>query len=491
MARKTAAPHPPPPPLGEVLRHYRKKADWTQTKLEQEAGLPPTAVSKLERGIHHLSRPLAERLVRILGFPEGAVDQALAAIDQLPRLVPRDDSPTALSPAEHGVIEGIVFTTTRRLAADVRASWGAALREKRWSADRQAAAREWKTLSTAPQEERLVRVEHLKDFQTWAVCERLCFESIRAASHDADRARDLAELALAVAERSPGSETWRNVLTGFALAFVANAWRVLGDFQAANRTMIRSEELFRAREGGFGPLDPTRVLDIRAVLKKYQRLYDEALAILDEAFAFAGRPDQRTRLLITKASILKRKEDYVEALQALREAAVQAELDGDERSRWAIIFNQATYLCDFGSFGEAEESLPPLRKIAFRNGKALDILRLQWLEARVESGLGKRPEAAAKLAEVWEAFARRKLWFEAALAALELASIELDRGRTRAVRILAESAAPVFAAQQFPEELLASLTLFWAAARREVASAEAARRLLQDLRRAGREAGEA
>ncbi len=207
--------------------------------------------------------------------------------------------------------------------------------------------------------------------------------------------------------------------------------------------------------------------------------------------AHAGRPDQRTRLLITKADVLKRKEDAEGAVQALREAAVQAELDGDERSRWAILFNQATYLCDFGSFGEAEESLAPLRKIAFRNGKALDIVRLQWLEARVESGTGKRPEAAAKLAEVWDAFARRKLWFEASLAALELASIELERGRTRAVRLLAESAAPVFEAQAFPEELLASLTLFWQAARREVASAETARQLLLELRRAGREAGEA
>ncbi len=287
MARKTVAPHPSPPPLGEVLRHYREKAGWTQTELEQEAGLKPTAVSKLERGVHHLSRQLAERLVRILGFPEGAVDQALAAIDQLPRLAPQDDSPTALSRSEHGAIEGMVFSTTRRLATAVRTGCGAALLEKRWLADRKAAARAWKKLSPAPQEERLVRVAHLKDFQTWAVCERLCFESIRAASHDADRARALAELALSVAERSPGSEAWRNVLTGFALAFVANAWRVIGDFQTANRTMKRCEELFRVKEGEAGPLDPTRVLDIRAVLKKYQRLYEEALAILDEAFAIA------------------------------------------------------------------------------------------------------------------------------------------------------------------------------------------------------------
>ncbi len=87
-------------------------------------------------------------------------------------------------------------------------------------------------------------------------------------------------------------------------------------------------------------------------------------------------------------------------------------------------------------------------------------------------------------------FARRKLWFEAALAALELASIELERGRTREVKLLALSSAPVFAAQKFPDELLASLTLFWEAARREAASAESARMLLKELRRAGREVAE-
>lgn len=478
----------PPPPLGFVLRHLREEAKWTQTQLEEAADLPATAVSKMERGIRSLSRMETERLARIMGYPEGWVDRTLAAADQLPRRQPPDDSPAALSEAENRVVEGFALAASRRLAGAVRKKFGPVLQAARWQADRKAAGKVWKRLSRATKEDRIALVVGASEFQTWAVCERLCFESIREASHDADQARDLAELALTVAERSPGNKTWRNVLTGFALAFVANSWRVLGDFQQANRTMQRSDELFNTKGGTFGPLDPTWVLHIRAVLSSYQRRYEDALADLEEALSIAGRPDQRTRLFINRADVLKRKEDFGGAVQALREAAEQAKKAGDDRLHVVIAFNEATYLCDFGDFSEAEGKLPPLRKIAFQSGKALDILRLKWLEARVDSGLGRRAEAAASLAEIWESFAGRKLWFEAALAALELASIELERGRTREVKILAANAAPVFAAQAFPEELLASLTLFWEAARREVASAETARRLLQELRRAGREA---
>ena len=488
MSRTTSDPLPP---LGIALRHLREEAGWTQTALEGAAGLGPTSVTKLERGVHHLSRAEAERLARVLGYPEGWLERTLAVIEQLPRFSPADDSPTALTPAEYLAVEKAAFGMSRKVAEAAREDLGNALRAKRWEADRKAAAKAWQRFKKLPKAEQSEQVERQTEFQTWAFCERLCFESIREASHDAYRAREVAELAEAAAGRSPGSEGWCRLLQGFSLAFVANTWRVLGDFQQANRTMRRSQELFEPQERAFGPLDPTRVLDLRAVLWKYQRRYEDALLVLDQAMSIAERPDQKTRLFISKASVLKRQENYLEALAALREAAVQAERAGDERLQWAILFNEATYLCDFGGFGEAEEKLAPLRRVAFRSGKALDNLRLQWLAARVLSGLGKQAEAAAQLTEVWDAFARRQLWFEASLAALELASIELERGRTRVVRLLAAGAAPVFESQAFPEELLASLALFWEAVRRDEAKAETARWLVKELRRAGREVGEA
>ncbi len=484
-------PLPPPPPLGVALRHLREEAGWTQTALEAAAGLGPTAVTKLERGVHHLGRAEAERLVRILGYPDGTLERTLAVVEQLPRREVVEDSPATLTPSEYRAVEMAASGLGRKVAAAAREEYGAVLRAKRWQADRKAAGKVWKRFHRLAEKERQALVAGDPNHQTWAFAERLCFESIREASHDADQARKLAELALTAAERSPGAESWRNVLVGFAHAFVANIWRVLGDFQQANRTMGRSEELFKIKAGGFGPLDPTWVLHIRASLRNYQRFYEDALSALDEAMAIAARPDQLTRLLICRADVLKRKEDLPGAIQALRDAASQAESAGDERNRWAIAFNEATYFCEFGNFSDAEGSLAPLRKVAFRSGKALDLLRLKWLGARVDSGLGRRAEAAASLAEVWDEFARRKLWFEAALAALELASIELERGRTREVKLLALNSAPVFAAQSFPEELFASLTLFWEAARREAASAESARMLLKELRHAGREAGRA
>jgi hypothetical protein len=68
---------------------------------------------------------------------------------------------------------------------------------------------------------------------------------------------------------------------------------------------------------------------------------------------------------------------------------------------------------------------------------------------------------------------------------LELAGVELDRGMAREVKGLAAASAHVFSAQALPAELLASIQLFWQAARQEAASAEEARELARRMRRSG------
>ncbi|HXU45255.1 MAG TPA: hypothetical protein VN783_07005 [Thermoanaerobaculia bacterium] len=86
-----------------------------------------------------------------------------------------------------------------------------------------------------------------------------------------------------------------------------------------------------------------------------------------------------------------------------------------------------------------------------------------------------RPPRAA--AEAWSAFADRRLWFDAGLAALDLAGVELARGRTAEVKILASASAQVFRNQALPQDLLAAIRLFWEAAVKESASAARAQEL--------------
>ncbi len=475
-------PRTTPPLLALVLRHLREESGWTQAQLESQAGLGPGVLSKLERGVHSLGRSEVERLARIMGLSGGWIDRTLAAVEQLPRRQAPNDSPGALTPAESRAVEAMAGGLSRQVGQAVREKVGAALIDRRWQAERRAAAEAWKQLRRLPAQDRLVLVGAVEDYQTWAVCERLCEESYRTAANDAEGSLLLAELARSVAERAPGGNLWRRCLEGYALSYVGNVWQVLGDFHQASRTFRQSAAKIGEWSGSsMRPLDGTRPILLHAVLLKYQEEYDRSLLLTEQALAL--RPDalQTARLLINKASVLEKKQDFDAALAALDAAHPLAEETGDGRLLWAIEFNRTSYLCRLQRIDEAIGRIDRLRSAAFESGRILDLLRLRWLDARIAEGRHRTAEAAQILASVWKAFAEEKMPFDAALAALELAVLELERGNTREVKLLASAVAPIFAALTLPEKLLASTALFWRAARNSAAVASVARRLLGEL----------
>ncbi|HXU45048.1 MAG TPA: helix-turn-helix transcriptional regulator [Thermoanaerobaculia bacterium] len=475
----------PLPILALVLRYLREEAGWTQARLEAEAGLGHGTISKLERGTLILERSDLERLARRLGFDGGWIDRTLSFFEQRPRREAPEASPAALTPSESRAIEAVVLGLSRQLAEEVRTQLGGALVASRWQADREDAAVAWRQLLRLPtNEDRRTLVAAAEEFHTWAVCERLCEESARAASHDADGARELADLALFAAEKSGGEGSgWHSYLQGYAWAFVANSWIVKGDHLEAERASIRFTEL--AAEGApdsEGPLIAARPIYLHAVCLKYRQRYDESLS--QTARALSMKPDSllTARLLINKASVLDKKQDFEGALVTLKMALAPAQEAAEARLLWAIGFNSAAYLCRLDRFSEAAASLGHLRSVALESSRALDLIRLRWLEAQIARGLHRSSEAAQALGWVWQAFADRKIAFDAAQAALELAALELDRGHTRDVKLLAGACARVFAALVLPDKVLASTHQFWEAAKREAATAIAARRLIDELR---------
>ena len=483
-------PLPPPPPLGIALRLLREEAGWTQTELEAAAGLGPTAVTKLERGVHHLSRMEAERLVRSLGYPEGWLDRTLAVLEQLPRFAEVEDSPAALTPAEYLAVEKAAFGLSQKVAEEARADFGAALRAKRWQADRKAAGKAWQRFRKLPKAEQLARVASEEEFQTWAFCERLCEESVRAAPQDATRTREIADLALLVAGRSPGGPKWRNQLLGYAWAFVGNSWKVLGDPREAEKAMSISSDLWSTcKDADPSPLDRAIPLALRSRLWIEQGKYVEALRYIEEAISISASRLTRMRLLIDQGAVLRGTGSYDLALAAYHQASQLAEEAKDQRMKWAIAFNEALCFCDIKDFQAASALLRELRSALLDNSRSLEELRLSWLGARIAAGLGRLEEATDKLSRIWQEFGDRKMWWDSARAALELAAIELDRGRTCRVKSLAGTTAAVFAALSLPAELLQSVQLFWDAARREVAESESARHLLEAFQLPGSKSG--
>jgi transcriptional regulator with XRE-family HTH domain len=473
------------PLFAVVLRNLRERAGWTQTRLEREARLSKGAVCRLEKGDQTIDRFLLDRLARVLGIGEGDVERAITALGEFPAPAPVQESPADLPSRDWQTIEAVSSRFSRRVRKKTQDRTGSRLGARRWRAAREAAGEAWQRLRKVPSGDRRSLVETVESYQTWAVVERLCEESARAASNDVDESRRLAQLARWSAASMSGTEDWRNWLQGYAAAFEANAWCAAGELRQSQIIFSEAEVLLRAEVSASQlPMDQTRPLHLYAVLLKYLGEFDHALSRLEEAFAMARTPLQKARILINRASVLKRKRLFGEALDSLAEARRCAESAGDSRLRWAIAFNEAAYMCEAGEGAAIVPKLDALRTAALQLGRNLDMVRLRWLIARVAAATGKLPEASVALREVWEFLAQRRLWLDAALAVLELASIELEQGQTREVKVLATASVGVFVALTLPEELLAAIRLFWEAARKEAASATTAQHLVRELRRA-------
>jgi tetratricopeptide (TPR) repeat protein len=143
-------------------------------------------------------------------------------------------------------------------------------------------------------------------------------------------------------------------------------------------------------------------------------------------------------------------------------------------------------LCHLGRYAEAEPLLPEIRELAAGLRKELDLVRVAWLQGKVDAGLGRTRQAAAAFEQVRRDFTERQMAYDGALVTLELAEVYLAEGRTQEVRALAEEMMWVFRSQGIHREALAALKLFFGAARGEAATAEMARQVLAEIEEARR-----
>ncbi len=469
-----------PPILNQSLSALRLPLGWSQQELAQASGIPANLISDYERGRKVLSRKRLEHLAATMGLPPASVDTAIAFVKTIRASwqTPGSDDP------EDWRIESLATEAGRLSSEYTRAMLKLQTNGVRALKDRHQAEELWERLKRRTMPDRRVLVEGASEFRNWALCELVCEESVKAAGDNADRAVELAELALFIAERAPGDEDWQSLLQGYAWAHVGNARRVRNDLPGAEEAFVRSRKLCEAGgSSGPGPLDEALVLGLEASLRGAQRRLALALELLDSALALDhGR--LRKELLISKAKTLEEAGDFAAAITVLREAAPLVEAAGEFRLLFIVRFNLAVNLCLLGRQSEAEELLLELRRLSTSLGNDLDLVRLRWLEGRIAAGFKRREEAIILLSGVREEFASRGLAVDVAMVSLELAVLYLEEGRTAAVKLISRQMAPIFQTQGIPREALAALQLFREAAEREAVTLDLPRRLVNYLQRA-------
>jgi tetratricopeptide (TPR) repeat protein/DNA-binding XRE family transcriptional regulator len=473
---------------GKAIRRLRLELGWSEEKLGASLGLSGKVIHNLEQGWRQEpARQEAEEIIAPMELPPAALDMSDGFGRWIEAAAP---PPEPASPEEEDARRCVVAAglVGLHVARKVFPGLLRQAREERFARDRRQADERCGHLRRllTPQARRR-RIEISEDYQTWAMAERLAHESVRAAADNPVKAKEWAELALFTVPFVPGPDGRRRRLEGYATFFLANALRVGNDLDGSDAAFQRGWALVKAGEDDtFLPLDMGRAFDLEASLRREQRRFPEALALLDKARAIS--PEEKAgRILLKQAFTLEQMGEIEASIEALRQARPYVEKAGEPRDYWVLLFNSTVALLHLGRLTEAEALLAEAREVAIRLGNELDLARTLWVTARLDLSLGRTTKATAALEQVFEdLLASHGLLYDAALAGMDLALLHLGQGHTQEVKSLALRMETIFASLGIEREALAALLVFCEAARREEATVDLARQTAEVIEKVRR-----
>jgi transcriptional regulator with XRE-family HTH domain len=436
------------PEIGTLIALLRTSRGWNQADLARAANVPASTISEYERGRRRPKLRTLERLMGAMGLELSALEEARAFLLDLyqrygfPSARDRDEAPKLLR-------------KLNRYAAKTRPAL----------------------------------VKDAAEFQSWALSEHLCLKSTELAADDAAAAVEAAELAVTIAEALPGNSPWVSKVRWNAWAHLGNARRVAGNLREAEEAFRTSDRFWRlGRRDPSRLLEESRVLRMKAALRRAQRRLPESLDLLETALAADQRQAMRGTILISTAKAVEELGRLEEAIALLHEAEPFVDREREPRLYLCLRHNLMDYLSKSARAEQAAALLPEVTTLT-RHAGALDRLRVEWTRARIEAGLGRRDEAISLLDRVRVEFASRRLAYDTALVCLELASLYAEEGSHGQVKSLARHMVPIFQAQDVHREAQAALSAFRQAAEAQQASVELVRRVLDFLYRARHHAG--
>lgn len=310
----------------------------------------------------------------------------------------------------------------------------------------------------------LLREGRCGRFGNTAVCELLIERSFAAGFRDPAGARELAELAVGVADVLDPLHYGPTVVQDFrarAWAYLGNARRLGSDLRGAEEAISLAERF--SQGGSADPLEEARILDLKASLLADQGRLEEAAGLLDvviDIYEDIRDAHRQGRALISKGLFLAYADRPEEGLGLIGLGLGLVDVEQDPRLALMANHNIAWCLADCGRPEEALRHLETVRHLYDAFTDRWTCLRLAWLEARIAAGLGRFEEAERKLLELRDAFVEQRLGYDASLVTLDLAALLLEQGRAAEVRRLAAEALPVLLAQDIHREAMAALIAF-------------------------------
>lgn len=466
----------------QIARLLRAVTELSQEEFARKADLPANLVAQIEAGRIEPRQPHLQKMARrVVGITLSDADEVLRHLETLRKYRNRQETGTA----------EVLHIWEDRLKRDLAKVYYHLLAlpgpvHVPQAEERLKAHALLEQLRALPSEVRFSLVKVAEDFQTWALCAAVCEESISEAAKSTERSMSWAQLAQEIASHVNVSEPFHKRVRAYAGLHLANALRIVGDLPASEMSFDRAEQLWFAGSDPEELLDPGRLLDIKACLRRAQRRFEEALLLLDQAIEASHSP---IRAWMNKGLTLEVMGEYEQAVDAFLLAAALLDEGKEPRLHDILYLNLANNFCHLGQHRNAADLVRKVQPRVANRGDEIDLIRILWLQGRIEAGLGRTDEALNLLAEARERFATEKMLYDVALALLEEAVLLLGQGRIAEVKALAQELAAVFDQQGVHREALAALRLFHEATQREKATAELARDVLRFLFRARHDQG--
>ena len=318
--------------------------------------------------------------------------------------------------------------------------------------------------------------------QNWGLCETLLARSEACRYQDPEQMILLAERAVAVAEGLDPMEYGRELaadLRARSFAELANAYRVADDLDGAERMLRRASD-WSAR-GTQDPILLARIMRVAAALRGAQRRFPEALALLDAAYTIYERHGDRFNAggtLISKGLYTGYSNDPEKAIQYLTSGLAMISPARDPKLVLSAVHNLVNFLTDCGRFHEARRILRRSKKAYFATGDRINLIKLRWVEGKIALGLGDREAAETAFRDAQARFAQAGLPYAAALVALDLTAVLLEKQETAAARELIEETVTILRSKRIAREILAALLLL----QRSLATDRATLDVLQSVR---------
>lgn len=433
--------------LGLTAMVLRCSKDLLQSEVAERLGVSPKRVSEIETGEANPER--LEDFAKRIGFRPVHVFKTRHLLDFLGEEGSRPFDPLGPTPEQ----EVTIYEAGREVATRCERELRDDCRRLNLEKARQTAAEQWEQLQQIDPPRRQAEIRRNPDYRTWAFCELLCAESVRQAVRKPTTAIHVARLAVAAARCDL---PWVGRLVAHALAHLANAYRVKGTHEKAERLFSLAHWLWDSSVADPGLFDPGRLLDLEASLRKDQRRLPEALDLLQRAFPISRVPG---RILISRALVLSLMGSYEEAITTLRRAE-EFFVNLESRDEFLLSLNMGINLCHLRRFNEAAVFAKVAFEITEASGNRIDQLRTSWLQARVLAGQEDHFVALGIFRILHREFDELKMTYDLALVSLELAALLLSLGRTKDCRTFVAGLPSYFAGKGIHKEALAAIDLF-------------------------------